>query len=168
MNTNLPPEYKFKSITAKNSTPVEEWMISKLFWKTKEIMASDKGEVSFYYQRFHYRYQIYNPELFFKHKNTIVRIRFDPENKAKAHLFELETDQFLTVLNEKVAWTKDKPDVFFKHVGKVKKITNYILEQRKKDKSMAGLLLSDHKVIESKMNSDLIKKSLKAKLVHTI
>jgi hypothetical protein len=164
MNTKLPPEYKFKSQPPKNVIPLENWMVSKLFWIAKEIVVNDKGEIVFHFNKIRYAYQIYNPADFFKYKNSLIRVRFNVDDKTMAHLYERETDMFISVIEEKAVWTKEHPEVFYKHVGRVKKITNHIKNERLRDKSLIGLFdrnLQDSK--ESMVNSNVIKRLLDSK-----
>jgi len=143
---------------------LESWMIAKLFWPKKLIVINDKGEVNFSKQGISYSYQLFEPKLFFAHKNSRVIVHYSIDSPETVYLFTEESKDFIGEVKLRPTWTKDKPEVRHKHVGAVNKIHAYIKRERNFDRIAA--ISEDDELLQSRL--DNLTKRLNKKLAKMI
>ncbi len=134
MKSSASPHSSFQLYTPKVARIIEPWIIAQLFWQRKLIVINDKGEINFSHQGMSYSYQLFEPKLFFIHKNSRVVIHYSIEEPDAAYLFTEDNYSFIGEVNIRPIWTKDQPEIRHKHIGHVNKIHAYIKRQRMLDR----------------------------------
>ncbi len=152
----LPPHFKFQNSKPTHSISLEDWMIPKLFWQVKDLTIDDTGGITMHISNVRYGYQIYDPKIFFKFKNSKVRIRYSTDDLSFVQMYDYQYDNFICIVPEEPMWTKEHPEVFNSHSAKVKKINKFLKDRREEDKSKLSPTFQVREKSELKINRLLI------------
>jgi hypothetical protein len=111
---------------------IEPGMIKKLFGQKRVIKVDDTGLIVVNIKGERYGYQLYD-HLFIQHKNSRVIVRFEEENLDEVCIYDFEHDNFIASVKQMLCWTKDNPDAYYRHIGKVRKIVRLIGDSKSQD-----------------------------------
>lgn len=131
-NIKIPPISKFKMYKPETAIELEPGIIQKIFGQKRAIKIDDTGLVVIHIKNERYAYQLYDQQ-FINLKNSKVIARFDIENLNEISIYDYVYDKFICTVKKILVWTKENPEVYYRHIGKVKKIVGLMEQSKKQD-----------------------------------
>jgi hypothetical protein len=145
----IAPKDTFRLNPSKRSIKLEVWMIPLLFWmaKTKKRIKND-GRIDLQINNVEYCYQVTKAEMLWQHKNTDVRMCYDPQDLSKIHIFERGTLNYIGEIEPRMVMTRNnKKEVFKKQRRILREAQQYLADARKLDEDLAAGVQPDRKPI---------------------
>ena len=132
------PAETFRTHKSKRTIKWETWMESLLFWETKpKKRIKDDGRIDLQINKVEYCYQVTKADMLWKHKNSDVRICYNPEDMTRMHLFERKTNKFIGEIEPRMVMTrKNKKEVLKKQKAILRDAQQYLNERREGDKEL--------------------------------
>lgn len=152
----IAPKDTFRLNPSKRSIKLQVWMIPLLFWmaKTKKRIKND-GRIDLQIDNVEYCYQVTKAEMLWKHKNTDVRMCYDPHDLSKIHIFERGTLNYIGEIEPRMVMTRNnKKEVFKKQRRILREAQQYLADARKLDEDLAAGVQPDRKPISRESLAD--------------
>ncbi len=132
------PADSFRMHKSKRTIKWEHWMESLLFWESKpRKRIKDDGRIDLQINKVEYCYQVTKADMLWKHKNSDVRICYNPEDMTRMHLFERKTNKFIGEIEPRMVMTRNnKKEVLKKHKAILRDAQQYLNERREADKEL--------------------------------
>lgn len=163
----ISPNDTFRMNTSKRTQPLEEWVIPFLFWKVKpKKRIKDDGRIDLQIDRTEYCYQVTKAEMLWAHKNTDVRMCYDPTDMSKIYIFERFTHKFIGVIEPRMVLTRNnKKEVLKKQRRILRDAQQYLRDGRLADENIVnGAITNDRKPVNTESLADkLIRRRMKLK-----
>jgi hypothetical protein len=131
----LPPRLLFKMNKPESAIALEPGMIEKVLGRKRVIKIDDTGLIVVNIKNDRYGFQLYD-QLFINHKNSRIIVRFDDENLKEVCIYDFKNDNFISSVKQILVWTRDNPDVYYRHIGKVRKIVRLMKEYKEADEAL--------------------------------
>ncbi len=156
----ISPNDTFRMNPSKRTIQLEEWMIPFLFWKTipKKRIKND-GRIDLQIDRVEYCYQITKAEMLWTHKNTDVRMCYDPSDMSKIFIYERFTYKFIGIIEPRMVLNRqNKAEVIRKQRRILREAQQYIRDRKQEDINLVEGATTNNK-------RSLSKESLADKLI---
>jgi len=156
------PADMFRMYESKRTIKLETWMEPLLFWKTMtKKRIKDDGRIDLQIDGVEYRYQVTKAEIFWKHKNSDVRMCYNPEDLSKVHIFERGTLTYIGVIEPRMVMTRDNKKEIKKAQRRVLyENQQFIKDKRKEDEDVANGIVGTS-VRKESIADKIIKRQLK-------
>lgn len=112
-------------------------MIQKIFGCRRVIKADDTGLIVVNIKNERYAFQLYDQQ-FIDYKNSRVIVRYDEENLKEVCIYDFKNDNFISSVKQILVWTKDNPEAYYRHTGKVRKIVRLLKENKEADEALTS------------------------------
>lgn len=168
----ITPQDSFRLNPSKRSIKLEDWMVPLLFWrvKTKKRIKND-GRIDLEIDRVNYCYQITKAEILWQHKNTDVRMSYDPKDLSKIHIFERGTLKHIGMIEPRMIMKRDnKAEVLKKQRRILKEAQQYLKDARNADENLVSGITTDRKPLNrEKLEDKLLRiKIRRKKLINSV
>ncbi len=140
----------------------ENWMEPLMFWETmtKKRIKND-GRIDLQIDGVEYCYQVTKAEIFWKHKNSDVRMCYNPEDLSKIHIFERGTLKYIGVIEPRMVMTREnKKEIMKAHRRVLYENQQFIKDRGKEDQDAASGIVGTSARKES-LADKIIKRQLK-------
>lgn len=158
------PKDTYRLNQSKRTIKLEDWMVPLLFWKAKtKKRIKDDGRIDFQIDNVEYCYQVTEAEMLWTHKNTDVRMCYDPKDLTKVYVYERGTLKFIGVIELRMVMTRDnKAEVLSKQKHILRNAQQYLKDARKADEDLVNGIKTGRKPVgREKLEDKLIRKKMR-------
>lgn len=164
----LTPSELFKTYRSKSVNDFEHWMEPLFFWESKSTLIHDDGSVAIQItpvrggDTYCYSFQIYEAQIFWRYKNTKVKIFYKSEDMSKVHLFEKGTYKYIGEVQPTLVLEKhNKAEILKIHRKANREITAYRALKNKQDKNVMNGFPEDYETTTPNLDAQILRALLK-------
>jgi len=159
----ISPKDTFRLNPSKRSIDLNHWVIPLLFWKTKlRKRIKNDGRIDLQINNIEYCYQVTSTEIFWRYKNTDVRMCYDEENLGEIYIYECGSNKFIGAIEPRMELRREnKKEVLAKQRKILRNIQDFRRNSIKHDELLAQGLES---VAPSFNQKSLAEKLIKRKM----
>lgn len=134
------PSETFRMYKSRRTIKLEDHMVPLLFWKAKtKKRIKDDGRIDLQIDGVEYRYQVTEAEMLWKHKNTDVRMCYDPSDMSKVFIYERGTLNFIGAIEPRMVMTRgNKAEVIKKQRRILREAQQYLKDARQRDEDIVN------------------------------
>ncbi|HTJ48890.1 MAG TPA: transposase family protein [Cyclobacteriaceae bacterium] len=160
------PQETYRMFKPKHAKKFEDWFEPLLFWKTKtKKRIKNDGRIDLQLEGEEYCYQITKAEQLWTHKNTDVRMCYNPKDLSKIYIYERFTHNFIGMIEPRLVMDRNnKKEVMKKQRRILRDAQQWLKDHRKRDEALANGESPDRHVITQETREDkMIRLRLKRK-----
>jgi len=146
----------------KRTIKLEGWMEPLLFWETitKKRIKSD-GRIDLEIDTVKYTYQITKPEILWKHKNSDVRMCYNPDDLSRIYIYERYTLKFISVIEPRMVMTREnKNEIKNRQRSILRAAAKYPRDRYKSDQALVAGITQPQVNMES-LDNKILKRQMR-------